>query len=583
MTPAHQPPKPWRILALLCIPVFIGSVDLTIVSAILPEVLVTLGLPTDTRLDDAFWMVSGYLLAYTISMVFVGRLSDLVGRRQVYIGTLVLFMFGSYFVAVAHTWPADLYLRVFRELNPDARPPAEELRILHMIILGRVIQALGAGSMAPVTMAMVADLFPRGKRARPIGLVGAVDTTGWMLGHLYGGIMVNFFGQNTDAILDILASLGLSSLGAPDWRTLFWFNLVTGGFTLIAVIITLRHVPQQRLRERFDFLGTGLIIVALVGLNLGLGSTNPQAPENVAAFQTASETGSNLAAPLLIMGGIAFLLFILVETRLKHPLVNVKLFLQRNVATAGFVNVAVGFCLALGLVVLPILVNLREGEASAESIQEAALVVGLLLSGLTVPMALAALPGAWMSDQYGYRNTTTLGMLFAWAGFGLAGVTWQPDTPYGLMAAQMVLIGIGLGLTISPVAAAVINAAKDSERGSASAMVLALRLLGMTVALTALTDFAINRVNRLVQERSAGLTDMTSLYVDTAFEVGREIMLLGAFVAFITVLVAWNMRGGQSSDAGSAILATPTRTERRRTPDITEREGRAEGTRVVPS
>lgn len=95
--------SPWTILALLCVPVFVGSIDLTIVSAILPEVVVSLKLPLDTRLDDAAWMITGYLLAYTISMVFTGRLSDMFGRRWVYIIALLVFMFGSLFVATAHT------------------------------------------------------------------------------------------------------------------------------------------------------------------------------------------------------------------------------------------------------------------------------------------------------------------------------------------------------------------------------------------------------------------------------------------------------------------------------------------------
>ncbi|HLA43738.1 MAG TPA: MFS transporter, partial [Aggregatilineales bacterium] len=94
--------SPWLVLGFLCIPVFIGAVDLTIVSAILPEVIVSLKLPLETRLDDAFWSITGYLLAYTISMVFVGRLSDIIGRRRVYFVCLLLFMFGSFWVAVAH-------------------------------------------------------------------------------------------------------------------------------------------------------------------------------------------------------------------------------------------------------------------------------------------------------------------------------------------------------------------------------------------------------------------------------------------------------------------------------------------------
>src|SRR3990172_9535575 len=131
--------NPWVVLAFISIPVFVGSLDLTVVSAFLPELIKDLQLPFQTSLDDAAWIVSGYLLAYTVSLTFMGRVSDLVGRRKVYIMCLSLFMLGS---------------------------------------------------LMPVTLALVGDMFPPDKRAKPLGLVGAVDTMGWVLGHLYGGILV---------------------------------------------------------------------------------------------------------------------------------------------------------------------------------------------------------------------------------------------------------------------------------------------------------------------------------------------------------------------------------------------------------
>ena len=76
--------RPWVVLALICLPIFIGALDLTIVSAVLPAVLNDLEIPAQTGLDDAAWVVSGYLLAYTISMTFMGRVSDLWGRKRVY-------------------------------------------------------------------------------------------------------------------------------------------------------------------------------------------------------------------------------------------------------------------------------------------------------------------------------------------------------------------------------------------------------------------------------------------------------------------------------------------------------------------
>ena len=86
--------RPWLILALICVPVFLGSLDLTIVSAFLPEIIVKLELPVQSVIDDAAWIVTGYLLAYTVSMTFMGRVSDLIGRRAVFIACLVIFGIG---------------------------------------------------------------------------------------------------------------------------------------------------------------------------------------------------------------------------------------------------------------------------------------------------------------------------------------------------------------------------------------------------------------------------------------------------------------------------------------------------------
>jgi MFS family permease len=533
--------SPWTVLAFLCIPVFVGSIDLTIVSAILPEVIVSLGLPAENYLDDAFWMITAYLLAYTISMVFVGRLSDLVGRRAVYVATLLLFMFGSYWVAVAHTWPTELYRDLHRQLYPDARPLGE-IAVLHMIILGRVLQALGAGAAAPVTMALVADLFPPERRARPIGIVGGVDTVGWVLGHLYGGAMVKFFDAQGPAIADFMADLGLD-WGVPDWRTLFWFNLIFGLITLGAVFFSLRGLGRPRLREGFDGLGTLLLVGALIALTFGLGTSN-EAPSDIQSFQNA-DRGSPLALPALILAGALFAAFIFWERRVRYPLFNLRLFRDPNVAAASFSNVAVGFCLTIGLVALPILVNIRESQANIAGIRDAALIAGLLLSGLTVPMALAALPGGWLTEKYGYRAATLSGLGLMVAGFMLVVLFWETGTAYEIMGLQMAVAGVGLGLTISPIGAAVVNAAGEDERGAASAMVLALRLVGMTIALSGLTDFAINRVNDLVAANSAGLPDTSPLYLQMTVQVAGELFLLGAGVGLLAMVAAWWLRGGE--------------------------------------
>ncbi|HLU12189.1 MAG TPA: MFS transporter, partial [Oceanobacillus sp.] len=317
--------NPWVVLALVCIPVFIGALDLTIVSAFLPEIIVNLELPVETIVSDAAWVVTGYLLAYTISMTFMGRVSDLVGRRSTYIACLLIFMLGSFLVAevdpeARQGFAGLLYNLAYR--IQGTRPDPGAIALL-AIIIGRIVQALGAGALVPVSLALVGDLFPAQRRAQPLGVIGAVDTLGWVLGHLYGGIMVNWFAASRQGFIDFFASLGLN-WGAPDWRALFWINIPV---TLIALLLTwwvLRGAKQERAHGRFDILGTLLIVGTLVCLVVGLGA-NIEISSTTTNFEDLGGLPP-YAVPVLGAGVVMFVLFIVVEMRVRDPLFDLRIF-----------------------------------------------------------------------------------------------------------------------------------------------------------------------------------------------------------------------------------------------------------------
>ncbi|MBZ0320038.1 MAG: MFS transporter [Anaerolineae bacterium] len=564
--PPTETRRAWWILAVLSLPVFIGALDLTIVSAILPEVMNQLNLPPDTRFDEASWVISAYLLAYTISMAFTGRLSDLLGRKWVYIICLLIFMFGSWFITIADQWPADSYLEVYRWIypNPDTHiPPSLEMRQLYMIILGRVIQALGAGAMVPVTMALVGDLFPKTGRARPLGAVGAIDTAGWVLGHLYGGAMVNFFGNHGDSIVDAFARVGLK-IGHPDWHTLFLLNIPLGLIALVGAWFALRG-PQfnRRIEGKFDFIGTGLITVALIGLSIGLGGASPESAASAESFDEIATESTDLTIPMLLMAGVAFVAFLFWEFRTKTPLIDLRLFRKANFSVAAFTNFCVGFALAIGLVSVPLLVNIRLDSTSESAFHDAALVAGLVLSGLTVPMAIAAFPGGWLSDRYGYRRTTVMGMALSIIGFLLCSFTWTGDISFWIMGAEIALVGIGLGLTISPVATALMNDAPDDDRGVSAALVLVLRLVGMTLAISGLTAFALYRVDARVADMP-GLERQDAYFNATVDQI-NEMFLIGAAISLVALLFALRLQGGKVEPTPSAM---PAKTTIRRVPEI---------------
>lgn len=525
--------NPWLVLAVICVPVFIGSLDLTVVSAFLPELIIELELPLQSALDDAAWILSGYLLAYTVSLTFMGRVSDLLGRRTVYVVCLLVFIAGSILVATAGGWPAQTLHSVYRRLGQ--RPDIAYVH-LQALIIGRVVQALGAGALVPVSLALVGDLFPPARRARPLGLVGAVDTLGWVLGHLYGGILVQFV----------------------HWHWLFWINVPLTLLTIGLVLWALRHVPQQRAPGRFDFVGAALIIAALTSLNLGLGA-NVDISASAGGFDDLAQLPAYFG-PLMLLAALFFAAFIVVERRVRDPLLNLKLFRQRSLSAGLLVNLFVGFSLVIGLVSVPILVNVRQEDAS--TLTQAALQVGLLLSALTIPMALAAVPGGWLGDRVGFRATTLLGLGLAVVGYLLLWQTWTLATPDALIAAQMALIGVGLGLTFSPLSASVINAAPDSERGVASALVIILRLIGMTVSVSALTTIALQRVNALAAAQLGGLADpvqAANAYAEITVRVLGELGLVGAAACALALLPA--LRLGRTATPAADAAPTPASAE----------------------
>lgn len=514
---AHAAPRaalnPWLIMALISIPVFIGSLDLTVVSAFLPELVVELQLPFNTALDDAAWIVTGYLLAYTVSLTFMGRVSDLIGRRATYLACLVIFLVGSLLVAVAHQAPSDLLFQFYRRIGQRPDMPYIQLQV---IVLARVIQAIGAGALVPVSLALVGDLFPPERRAAALGLVGALDTLGWVLGHLYGGVLVQIM----------------------PWQGLFWINIPVTLVALVAVTYALRNVPQQRVKGRFDFIGTALIVGALACLNIGLGSNI-----EVSGFSGNFEELSPLpayAAPVLFAGALMFIGFLLVETRVRDPLIKLNMFRRRNLSMAALVNLFVGYCLFIGLVSVPLLVNIR--QESAAQLREAALEVGILLSALTIPMAMAAIPGGWLSERIGIRWTVIIGLTASLVGFLIKWQTWTLDIANVTLALNMALIGIGIGLTFSPISTAIINSAYDEERGVASALVIILRLIGMTISVSTLSTFGLYRVTSIasaVQTTTFDTNAMLNVYADATLTVLGEMGFIGAVLCAVALVPAF--------------------------------------------
>jgi len=437
-----RPPSPRAILAVVAFGVFVAADDLTVVTTMLRPIITDLGIALPDGLDDAAWIVNAYLIAFVSVMPFMGRLSDVLGRRRVYVAAFALFLAGSIVIPLSNSFGPFL--------------------------VGRVLTALGGGAMVPIGMAVVADVYPPGRRARALGVLGGVETLGWVWGPLYGAMLVRFL----------------------TWRWQFYFNvpLAVGG--MMAAWWVLREFDRPTARNRLDWVGAATLTVSLVSLNLALlGSAEIQSVSGLDELTGGSGPDFRWLYPVAIAAGLWFFRS---QRRAPDPLIDFSLFRGRNLSTAVAINFLVGAALVIAMVDVPLFVNVVELD-----IERSAVISGWVLSALTAAMAISSYLGGRITERTWYRPPVVAGLVGATAAFVFMGFAWDVDTAYTTMAWQLALLGFGLGLVTAPTSAAVVDAAPPDRRGTAASLVVVLRLIGLSVGLSGLTAYGLWRFNQL--------------------------------------------------------------------------------------
>lgn len=499
------------ILVVVAFGVFVAADDLTVVSTMLRQIVFDLEIPLPEGLDRAAWIVNAYLIAYVVVMPFVGRLSDILGRRAIFVGSLCLFLAGSIWVPFA----------------PD----------LNSFIVGRVLTALGGGAMVPVAMAVIGDVYAPRKRATAMGALGAVDMAGWVWGPLYGALLVRFL----------------------TWRWQFYLNIPLSVIGVAAAWWALADLPRPQRRERIDWLGAGILTVTLLALNIAL--LNSGDVGSAGSFASLDNSNDPVTWPLYLLAAVTFAFFLLWQRRLAqrppspphsgalsppHPLIPLALFRRRNFSPAVFINFLVGGVLIIAMVNVPLVINVLEYD-----VEQAALTSGLMLSGMTGAMAVMAYVGGRLTEKFSYRPVTLAGLALCALGFGLMGQTWTVSVAGGKMVGQLMILGAGFGLVTAPVGTAVINAAPDHQRGIAASLVIVLRLMGMSVGLSGLTAWGLHRFSLLrtgIELPDLPLTDpvyqqaIVDGLTQVTVQVLAETFLVSAVIALLALLISLRLR-----------------------------------------
>ncbi len=530
-------PAPRALLTTAAIAVSLAAADTYVVVLALTDMMRGVGIGIDA-LQRATPIISGFLLGYVAVLPLIGRVADLVDRQRVLLACLGVFVVGSAVTALATDLP--------------------------VLVTGRVVQGVGGGGLVPATLAIVAQLWPADRRGVPLGVVGAVQELGSVLGPVLGALV----------------------LVVAQWRAIFWINALLGVLLAVAVVVTgggrlprprplvvvlavlaavagwlalaapdalvtsvslgLPFVPfgsaTSRLATPIGLVAAVFLLAALaVGARgawpllrradlLGavlLGGALGCVVLTFAASEPATEVVGPLGYALLPVAVLLCIGYAVHHRRSASPLVPRGL-VRGRLVWALVVSLLVGVALVAVVVDVPLLARIVHTSSQTE----AALVLVRFL--LAVPVG--ALAGGWALRRLGNGVVAAAGLALAAVGLAVMTTWGRGSLDEWSSTAVLALTGLGIGLALAPVNDAALAQAHHDTHGTASALVVVARMVGMVVGVALLTAIGLHQYYAVVST----LPDPT----DT-----------GALKDAAVLQVAWVFRGAAVA-AGLGALAS---------------------------
>ena len=424
------------IMAVYLLGIFMGAIDTGIVTPARTIIQNDLMVNENTGI----WMITIYTLAYAASIPIMGKLADKFGRKYIYLVSISLFGIGSLFCGLS-----------------------QNIGSFSVLLIARVVQAIGGGGIVPIATAEFGTTFPKEKRGLALGLVGGV----------YG--VANIFGASTgSAIIDIF--------GQNNWQFIFYINVPITIFILIAGFITLPNTKIVDVKK-IDFLGITTLTLMVLSILYGL--------KNIDYYDFTNTFLSTSVYPYLITFIVLLPIFILIEKKAEDPVINISYFKNLRINITLFIAFITGVII-MGIIFVP--------QFAENSLKIASGSGGYFVIILGVFAGIGAPFSGKLIDKYGAKIVLGTGFIASILGslYLLFYATSNPSLFSVVLC--LILLGTGIGFTMgTPINYMMLDNTRIEEANSALAAVSLIRSIGTAIAPAIMIGF-ISHAGMAVQD-----------------------------------------------------------------------------------
>ncbi|WP_396127990.1 MFS transporter [Clostridium sp.] len=453
----------WSILIIVLMFTFMSALDGSIVNVALPKMATALNVTT----SSIQLVATSYLIVIAGTVLIFGRLGDMLGKAKMFKFGLGLFTFGSLLCGITSSFP--------------------------ILILARVVQAIGAAGTMANNQGIITETFPQNERGKALGFLGTSVALGSLVGPGLGGLIV----------------------GAFSWEFIFLINVPIG---IIALFYAIKLLPKghKTVKGKLDGVGAILFMLTIVPLfgaldeGLNRGFTDP------------------IILSSFIVAIISFIAFIYVEKKRENPLLQLQIFSNKLFSLSifcGFVTFVAIFC---NNIILPFYLQDVMSYTPEHT--------GLILMVYPLLLTVAAPVSGALSDKIGSEILTFIGLILISLGLILMS-TLNVDSTLLIMIIFIGIMSIGMGLFQSPNNSLIMSTVPKDKLGIAGSVNALVRNLGMVcgiaLATTLLYSMMSSKIGYRVTDYVTGRNDAFIYGMKIVYITAGIISLVGAALTFL--------------------------------------------------